>query len=406
MITLLDVFDKAFEEVVIDKRLIDAIYKYQTEFLNRNSEHLAFFGSNLIGVHAIRFRTSDTLKFYNEVLDVDYAVLEKEVRTVTTIIHEFKISGDIMNLTMMYLIHRILGASKLSDAQRKRGIYDMALVFFYRCIAIRQSEYFHFPADPKIAQAAYASLSNKFLIKQLGNWKAVMEYRAKDLTDPKGLHYKALVTFTDDQHIVYAINDSENRIRDLYKNYYVAFNDAYKEGNRINSTSSTMVDVEGVEKLREKTKSTEQYVSYIRTAILDKHGFVRPELIEVIVNINTNTSARMLNATLCWLSDSYNDPKWHGKIDEFLRLVIIHSFHLLSEVDAQHSRDYPTLLMTLKNLYLSTRSSDTELMKIRKLGDELIKAANGKVNNSLAVSTRTAIILYTTLRAIIISAHK
>ena len=406
MTTLLDVFDKHFETLSVDKKLIDAVYRYQVAFLNRDREHLAFFGSNLIGVHVIRFRVADTLKFYKDVCDVDYTHLEKDLRTVTTIVQEYKISSDPMNLTLMYLIHRILTSPKLTQVQRDRGAYDAALIFFYRAIAIRQSDYFHFPADPKIAQAAYAELSNKYLIKKVGSWRAVMEYRAKDLLDPKGLHRPGLVSFTDDAATAYAISDSENRIRDLYKNYYKVFHKAWSEGSRIQSSSATMVDAEGAEKLKEKVKSTEQYVSYIRQAVLDKHGFVRADLIKVITDINTNTSQRMLTATLNWLTDSYNDPKWHKKIDDWLALIVVHSFHLLNEVDSQDTRDYPTMLMTLKNLYLSTRSTDPELMKIRKLGDELIKAANGRVNNSLAMATRTACILYVTLRAIVISVSR
>lgn len=406
MITLKEVFDEQFKDVVVDKSLIDAVYRYQVWFLNRNAEHLAFFGSNLIGVHVIRFRVVDMMKFFDEVVKVDYVSLEAAVSKVTTIRHEFKISSDVLNLTLMYLIHRLITSPKLSTTQRERGIYDTALVFFYRCIAIRQSDYFHFPADPKTAQAAYAELSNKFLIKQVGSWRGVMEYRAKDLVDPNGLHYTNLQLFTDDLKVVYAINDSENRIRDLYKNYCREFHLASQSGNKIATSSSTIIDVEGVEKVREKVKSTEQYVGYIRAAIIDKQSFVRPELVSVIIDINTNTSLRMLTATLSWFSDKYNDPLWHGKIDEYLRLIVIHSFHLLAEAGKSEMKDYPTLLTTLKNLYLSTRSSDTDLIKLRKIGDELIKAANGKMNNSLAKATRTSTILYITLRAVIISAHR
>lgn len=56
-----------------------------------------------------------------------------------------------------------------------------------------------------------------------------MEYRAKEFVDPNGLHLKTLTLFTDDADVTYAISDGENRIRDLYKNYYVVFNRAYVE---------------------------------------------------------------------------------------------------------------------------------------------------------------------------------
>lgn len=401
VITLSDVFDAHFAELKVDKGMIDSAYRYQIGFLNRDSEHLGFFGSNLIGVHSIRFRVADTLKFYKDVCKVDYAALEKDLATVTTIVQEYKISSDAMNLTIMYLIHRILSSPKLTQSQRERGAYDMALIFFYRCIAIRQSTYFNFPADPKISQAAYANLSNKFLIKKLGSWRAVMEYRAKELLDKKAVHYPHLVAFDDDAAISYAISDGEGRIKDMYKNYCVAFYAAYDAGSKIQTTSSTIVDTEGEEKVREKIKSTEQYVNMIRSLIVDKNGFVKSDLVKIITEINTNTSQRMLTSSLTWMVEASLDPTWNKKIDEWLSLVIVHSFYLLTGLSAQELRDYPTMLTTLKNLYLSTRSVDAELLRIRKLGDELVKAANGKVNSSLAMATRTSLILYVTLRALI-----
>ena len=96
-----------------------------------------------------------------------------------------------------------------------------------------------------------------------------------------------------------------------------------------------------------------------------------------------------------------DDELWHKDIDEWFQLIIVHSFHLLGEMNMTETRDYPTMLLTLKGLYLSTRSNDKDLTTIRKLGEKIIKGANGKINNSLALATRTACILYITLRAIV-----
>lgn len=404
MITLLDVFDELFKDVAIDNRFVERAYKYQVGFINLNQDHLEFFGSNLIGVHSIRFRVADTLRFFKDVADVDLAEVTKKVKTVTTIVQEFKITSDPMNLTIMYLIHRLLISPTLAKEKKERGVYDLALIFFYRCIAIRQSDYFHFPADPRIAQAAYADLSNKYLIKKVGTWKGVMEYRAKEFVDPNGLHLKTLTLFTDDADVTYAISDGENRIRDLYKNYYVVFNRAYVEGSRVGSSSSTMLDVEGEEVLREKINSVEKYVTLLRQDVIDPISFVRSDLIDVVVDINANTSYRILNHTLDWISRSYTDPKWSSRVDSFIRLVVIHSFHLLNETGAAELKDYPAILTSLKNLYLSTRSTDKELLEIRKHGEAIVKAANGQVNKSLAMATRTSVILYVTLRALTLSA--
>lgn len=411
MSTLIEVFDRHLKDLKIDRRFVDHVYRYQISILNRNEEHLGFFGSNLLGVHVVRFRTVDELRFFTEILDVDYAVLENDIRKeVDTIVHEYKISGDIFNLTTMYLIYRCLTSPLLTEVQRKRSAYDMALIYFYRCLIIRQTDYFHFPADPKIAQAAYAELSQKFLIKKLGTWHKVMEYRAHDLInkalqdksrDKDSQYYETLLSFQNDNDIVKVINDTEGRIRDLYKNYYAVFIKAHEDGTRIGSSSSTVVDLEGEIKLKEKTNSPEKYLLNIRQIVQDPVSFVKDDLVDIIVNINMNTSRRMVVATLNWMSVNAGRTTYHRQIDEFMSAVVVQSLHLLASQNPSKQRNYAQMLVTLKNLYLSTRSTDKDLIRVRELGDTLIKAANGKTNKSLAMATRTAIILYITLRAFI-----
>lgn len=401
-ITLAQVFDEHLKHVKFDGKLAKALYQYQIGYINRNHEHLEFFGSNLLGAHVVRFKDSDVLKLFDEILNVDFYHLTEEVRKVDTINHDFKISGDVFNLTCMYLIHGFLSSSVLGDTQRRRAAYDVGLIFFYRCIAAILSYYFRYPADPKIAQAAYAKLSNKYLIKKLGSWHKVMEYRSEDLIAKDGLHFKKLVSFNDDLSIVYAINDSQGRVRDLVKNYYAEFKKVHTEGANIATTSSTYFDAEGEETLKEKTKSVEAYVGYIRRAIADKNTFIKDDLVTVITKINSNTSFRMVKHSLGWLCDNYSDPKFSKDIDDFTSLLIVQSMFLIQHnVEVKHLRDYPYILSSLKNLYLSTRSNDPDLIKVRDMGEKLVIKANGKISNSLALSTRTSLILYITLRALV-----
>lgn len=408
-ITIKEVFDELFKDTKFDKKLIEKVYRFQIWFLNLSKEHLRFFGSNLIGVHTIRWRKiEDTNRFFRDILDVESQDVENKTRTITTIDQEFATTSDHLNLTIMYMIHRFITSPDLSETDRTRGAYDTALIFFYRCIAIRQSEYFKkFAADPKIAEAAYTKLSRKFLIRQLGTWGAVMEYRANALITKRKegeneLHYPTFVLFTDDQRIVSAIADSENRIRDLYKNYVAKFYDTIGEGESIGISSSTITDIEGIEKIKDKIKHVDNTISLIQRLIGDTPSFVRADLIQVISDINTNSSVRMITTTLNWVSNESTQPANFKLIDEFVRLTIIHTFHLLKESNITKMSDIPYLLITLKNLFLSTRSVDQDLTKVRTMADKIVGKAAGKVNSSLALATRTSLILYIVLFSIVI----
>lgn len=401
-ITLSEVFDEHFKNTKFNSKLAKNIYQFQIGYVNRNQEHMEFFGGNLLGVQVVRFKDSDLSMFFNDTIDIDYVSLERDLSKVTTINHEFKISSDTLNLTCIYMIHRFFTSPLISDKERERAVYDVALVFFYRCIAALISDRFRYPADPKIAQAAYAALSQKFLIKKLGSWNKVMDYRAKDLVLKNGLHYKKLVSFNNDQDIVYVINDAQGRVRDIIKGYYNEFKKTHSEGLGIATTSSVFLDIEGEETTKDKIGSTESRIAYIKSIISDKNSFVKDDLVAVISKINTNTSFRMMKMTLEWLSDNYNSEKYHKDIDDFLVKIIIHSFHLIQyNLNTANLRDYPRILLGLKNLYLSTRSTDEDLMEIRDIGERLIKnSTKDDLSNSLIMSTRTSIILYITFRTL------
>ncbi len=400
-VTLIEVFDKHFAKVKFDAKLAKEIYKFQIGYVNNNPEHLEFFGGNLLGVQVVRFKDSDLNRFYNDVLDVDYIELSNSLKAVTAINQDFKISSDVFNLTTTYLIHKFLTSKLINENIQKRAAYDCAVLFFYRCLAALISYNFRYPADPKIAQKAYANLNNKYLIKKLGSWSKVVDYRANELLSKESIHIKALQRYNDDYAIVYCLNDSQGRIRDLIKNYYAEFKKVHTEGDGIDTTSGTYIDLDGEETIKEKTKSIESYVAYARSVIVDKKSFVNDNLVSVISGINKNTSFRMVKQSLTWMSDNYAQ-KDHDTIDDFLSMVIVYSFHLIQENDLdKHMRDYPKLLIELKNLYLSTRSVDEDLIVIRKLGEKIVKASSpNKLSDSLVLATRTSVILYIILKVL------
>ena len=402
MLTLAEVFDRHFEGVKFDGKLAAAVYKFQIGYINANRDHLQFFGGNLLGVQVIRFKDSDVLRFIEQIFNVDYVTLVQDIRQVTTIEHEFKVSGDIFNLTTMYIIHRFLTNGTLPKTVRETAAYNVSLIFFYRCIAALMSYYFRYPADEKIAQKAYANLSNKFLIKKLGSWVKVMEYRAKDMIDEEGLHRKTLEMFNDDSKVVYVLSDSQGRIRDLVKNYYGEFIKVHENGEGIGVSSSLIIDVDGEENFKEKTKSVDAYVTYARQLITDRRGFIRDDLINVVSKINTNSSFRMIKHTIGWMFEAYSKPKEHKLIDEFMGLVIVQAMYMIeNNIDRTRRKDYAYVLSQLKNLFLSTRSLDPELERLRDMGEDIVLQANGKnLSDGLKYATRTSIILYIALRVL------
>lgn len=400
-VMLKEVMDVHFKHVKFDSKLAKALYKFNVEYINSDKEYLLFYGSNLLGVQKVRFKDSDVSHFF-DIINVERYKITEDIKRVTDINQEFKISSDTLNLTIIYLLHRFINSTDIDNKTRDRVLYDVSSLFFYRTLAALISDNFKYPADPKIAQKAYANLSNKYLIKRLGTWGKVVEYRAYKLIDPKGLHYKALKSLNDDLAVVYAINDSQGRIRDMIKNYYGEFAKVHSQGESIGRTSSTYLDADGQESVKDKVMSVERYIHYTQDLLTDEHGFIKDDFITVISKVNSNVSFRSLKQTLKWLVSAYGHTEHHKLVDEFVQIALIHSFHLIEYTICPSSlRDYPTILSQLKNLLASSRSNDPDLFRIKVLGEQLVALAFPyKVNTALMIATRNSVVMYLVLRAL------
>lgn len=407
MNTLKEVFDHHFREVKFDNKLATEVYKFHIYVSTMSPEHIQFFGSNLLGVNTLRFLPKDIRRFFEHILGIDYALLEKDIRKLTTIYHDNGISGDVFNLTMFYLIHRFYTTDQLDEKKRMRAAYDVALIFCYRCVIALTNNYFRYPADPKVAQAAYANLSNKHLIKKLGSWKRLCDYRATRIVEAKtetgepGLNFARLNTFAVDLDITDIIQDSQGRFRSIFSLYYEEFDKVHKDGSSIGVTSATITDADGDIVLKERTTGSDAQVTYARSLINDGVGFIDNDLITVVADINGNTSFRMIKSTLEWITEAYHDPKWNAAIDKFVADVVVQGlFYMEHNIPLAKRKDLPYILITLKNLFLSTRSTDPQLLSIRAQGEKLVMANNKGISKSLMMATRSAVLLYIILRVL------
>lgn len=398
-ITLLEVFDKYFKDTVFNNKLVSDVFRYRLDYLNSKKGYLEFFGGNLLGTVPIHFTDSFILKFFDEVLQIDFYGLSESLKKVEDINQDFKISSDVFNLTLMYVIHSFMIDKGLSEKKKEQGMYNIALLFYYRSLAALISNGFKYTADPSIVQAAYASLNNKFLIKKLGSWNKVMDYRANALIDKSSIHYKNLLTFKEDLSIVYAINDSQGRIRDAFKGYYSSIVNIKDEGLSIAKTSSSMLDIDGEEVLKDKTGSVDSYITYIETILSDRDSFIKKDLVDIVSQVNSNTTSKAVEQVLDKIHENSSDEI----VVEFIKLTIIHGFYLLdTSLNKVNRKDYAAVLISLKGAYMSSRSNDKDLLRLRKLGDKLMKNFTPKNSGKgLISSTRTSVLLYIMLRVLV-----
>lgn len=393
-----DVFNEACKGLVIDVNFIKKLSLYRLRWVQKNPDHIEFFGGNLLGVQVVRFTDTDRDQWFDEILHVDQHHLTEELLQLPSVNSDFKVSSDTMNISCAWLLHAIYVSPKIDKAMKHQGMMDVALVLQYKFLTSRLFRHFRYPADRETAEATYASLSNKYAIKQLGSWNAVLNQRSEDLLSPEGLHFNAIVKMDHDPDVIYLLNDTQGRIRDMLKNIYDVFLTIHHQGVRIQSTSS-IVDYDGDAMLKDKNGNLLKYTRYLHALVTDKGSFVRDELFGIIEKLMYTTPPRLFRETLYWISDNYRQSG-AKKIEDLLNEVLIHAFDYLSEDRATMSShpDLPTLLARLRGVYTSSRSIDPALFSLREKAEWCVKQATGNKNESVIASVRTAVLLYIVAR--------
>lgn len=393
------VFEKECGNLDIGPKLAQRLHTYQVGFVHKNEDHIAFFGGNLLGVHTVRFNDSDRDRWFDEIMEVEPNYLEERLLALPTVNADFHVSSDTMNLSCAWLTHAIFVSPKLNDKVKREAMIDVMLVLQYKFLTSRLFRLFRYPANKKTAEAAYAQLTYKFAIKQHGSWGALFRARAEEIIDAQGLHFKTISQFDNDKDIVYMLNDTQGRIRDMLKNIYGVFLQVHAQGVKI-STTSNVIEHDGESILKDKTRNLLAYGRYLNSVVTDKNSFIREELVQVIEKLMYTMSAKLFRETLEYMSDNYRQAR-AGAIEEVLNEVLVHSFSYLSENRdvVRNERDLPGILTRLRGVYMSSRSTDPALMALRQKTETIVKQATGNRNDSAIASIRTGVLLYLVARA-------
>jgi hypothetical protein len=401
--TISEVFQGECGRLNVDANLVKRLRLYEANFVTKNSDHIEFFGGKLLGVNPVKFLPGDRMRWFEEVLVTDETVLEPELLALPTVNEDWIVSSDTMNLSCAWLAHALFISPKLTPEQKHQGMIDVMLILQYKFLTSRLYQHFRYPADRAVAEATYASLSDKYLIKQYDSWKALFRARAEAIIAKDSPHYQTIVKMNDDEGVIYLLNDVQGRIRDMLKNIYDVFLKVHNSGLRIN-TSSSVTDHDGEKILKDKTKNLTAYTRYLHEIVTDKHSFIRAELVTVIEKLVHTAPPKVFQETLDWISDNYR-KSGGGLIEKLLNETLVHSFAYLDE-HRQYVRgnpNLPDLLSRLKGVYMSSRSTDPVLMDLREMAEKIVTMATKNKNTSVVASVRTALLLYLVARTLTMS---
>mgnify|MGYP000849529658 CR=1 FL=1 len=402
METIRSVYLKAAEEVEfkVDRSLIERLAKYERDFVNRDEEHINFFGSNLVGVYQMKFRQQDRDNWFLDIVNLDELDLADALKKVSYLDPKWKRPNDPMNLSCIWLMHEIVNSKNLTAGEKQRGLELVALILQYKFMGSILSHYFKFVADKAAMEAAMAALSRKYAIKVAGTWGRLFHQRAEEIASTRSIHYRAYSQFNSDKDITYMVNDIQSRLKELIKNIWAVFARIKEAGTRI-TVEKSITSYNGEDILKEKSRRFTSYLRYIHDVLPDKRSFIRDELVSVITDLMHTVPPKHLQEALEWMSLNHR-VKGEERVEVLIDETLLHCFSMIvsNRTLYGHGSSLEALLGKLRALYTASRMSDTHLLKMKDLADEIVSRSVTSKNVSVQAGVRTSIQLYIVLRTL------
>lgn len=398
-----EVFEQELKHLSIDSRLVRDIGKFERYFVNRSEDHVNFLGGVLMGTPPLRFHQSDRNTWFDDILSVDDVVLKNELHALPSINPTFKVSSDPFNLSVTYILHVIHRSQKLSARQKEEGMVSALKVMHYRFLSSLMSHYFRYEPDREVVEATYAALSYKFALKREGSWAALIDARCRDIISKDSIHYRTIDRYDNDEEITYLLSDTQGRIREIVKKMYKVFVEVHQSATRVKSRGS-LVEFEGETHVRDLVRNQSRLKRYAHDVMVDRHTFVRAELTKIVADAMHTMPERHLNSALIYMVDNYG-RRGDRKVAELIDEVVLHALDYLDDNRREFGQrlDLGQLLTKLRSLYMSSRSTDSSLLKMRDLALSIVKRSVKSNNSSLLASVRTGVMLYVVLRTFAIN---
>ena len=386
------IFDEASRSVRFDVSLSRSIQKYVGDLMNRNEDHVLFFGSNLTGVYDLRFKTSDRNEWFIDIKDLDEFDLRKRVLSESVLDPNWVRANDVFNLDCLYTVHRFLN-SNLNDREKEKAINATFMALNIKLLGSIMAAYFKYKCDERVAQETYARLSRKFYIKKFGSWRSVLEKRSGDIVAPGSKWLPILKDFTDDEQLAQCISDIQGRLRSMIKYVWEVFSKVREDDAKFNHTSSTF-EIEGEKVIQALKRDADKYLRYAHEIVLDRNTFIKPEILKVVDAEMRTLSQKLLLDALEHFVVQANSGK--RDIEGFITDTVQHAINTINDdrTAARHLSDISWLLNKEKLLFMASKTNDPLVFRARKTAERIVREACKTKNNTMIAALKTGVIIY------------
>ena len=397
--TLKDVFRAHTKDIKINAALIQELRNFESQFVNKNEDHIAYFGGNLLGVYPMRFKQTDYNMWFDEVLVIDDTSLQDDIYNLPTIDAGHKVAPNVFNQSCIWLIHAIR-TSALKTELKQEGEMLVALILQYRIMGSILSRFFPYPVDEAIAQATYKSLSRKFSLKEHGSWKKLFVARARELLSDRSIHTKAFLSFGPDDRVVYAINDIHTRLKQLIKDMTDALYRVRASEMRV-SGSGLVGESDGEKLIKDVINKERDYIRYIHTVIETKTSFIKDDLVETTLELMHTTTEKHLRESLSYIINNYSG-RTASDIQKLTQELVVYSMNYVTthRDTIPNPKDFQSVVLRLRGVFMASKNTEESIQNIRQLSEKIVRLATGTRNPNTLSAARTGLLLYLLLRTL------
>ncbi len=388
------IFESHGSHLNVDTRLADKVNVYCKSFINKNDDHIQFFGSNLTGVYPVRMTQVDEMEWIIDLLGLDGTEIKQQVKALPHINENWVRGTDVYTLSGFWLAYRIMSSS-LPIKVKEKALHSTILCIHFKYISSIMAHYFRFQVDKAVAQAVYDRLSLKFRLKTEGSWLGLLEYRAKDLVAEKSIHFPTLSTYQPDEGIQYLITDTQGRMRDVVKNLWSVLAEVRLEDKR--GVNKGMIDLDGDLSVRDVTAQLTPYKDYLMTISKEPNSFLKTEVVNIVCDVMPTMAPDQFKKALQMVVALR--LKNDRKIEDLLDLTMVHIFdQFAKDRTLQKSiKNLPTLVAHMRALYTAPRSKG-DVLKLREGFESLLAKYLKAKPNAGTSAVRTGILLYIVIR--------
>ena len=387
-------FDSVFNKLVIDRKLASKLRHYVSGILSREG-NVEWLGSNLLGVHSIRFFDSDRNRLFDEVINIDEDYLSELIKESHSINTDWQVAGDTYNLTIVYLLHLMI--PKFGDKEILAAAIDLVTILQFKFYS---SIYYHFfpkPVDLPAAEAAYSMLSMKFDIRRLGNWGLHMAERATYFSSPEYPNYDAVKRFDAPDMVLRYITDLNTRTKQTVKDYYAVLDRVRRENARVVSQSAR-VELDGQSVIRDKVGALEIAKQNLFDASYDINNLYKEELARVVLEMVPKASPAALKTLLTYIAGLPIGKK-RDEVNSIMEDTLSHAFDEIV-TNRINFNDAVTVLQRMRALYQASKSPNPYVLSLRSRIEKLAAKETHIRHESALAALRNALLLYFLIRSL------